>query len=199
MPSGLFYLNKFQEETKIVRKGHEGYFRSDALLSSHLKEFLKYRQELEADLAYVLNYKKQYAERVERGLKLLNERLRNEQEEKAKLFRRTEELSLALKETEKHNEVLNAEISGLRKANRGLGRGRLRGVCKNCKKIFADDENFNWSCKTHLSGFNGKMYWCCGKTEKSAAGCVVGRHVMEENEEAQEEPRQAVFCSVRSK
>jgi hypothetical protein len=84
----------------------------------------------------------------------------------------------------------------LRKANRGLGKGKFGGICKNCKKIFDNQENFNWSCKTHLSAFNGKMYWCCGKTEKSAPGCVVSKHVTEEKEETQEESSQVVFCSV---
>ncbi|OMJ77667.1 hypothetical protein SteCoe_22708 [Stentor coeruleus] len=48
-------------------------------------------------------------------------------------------------------------------------------VCKNCKKIYKEEENFNWSCKVHSSQFSG-IWWCCGKKDKNASGCKVCMH-----------------------
>ena len=46
MPNGLFYINKYQEEVKIIRKGHEDYFKSDGILANYLNEFWKYLKDL---------------------------------------------------------------------------------------------------------------------------------------------------------
>lgn len=50
-------------------------------------------------------------------------------------------------------------------------------VCINCKRDYKDDENFNWSCRTHYSQWSGEMWWCCGKTHKEALGCKFAKHV----------------------
>lgn len=49
-------------------------------------------------------------------------------------------------------------------------------VCGTCSKIYNELENFNWSCRTHISTWNGKMYWCCGKTHKLSFGCKIQKH-----------------------
>ena len=49
-------------------------------------------------------------------------------------------------------------------------------ACKNCKKLFRDDENFNWSCKVHSSTFSGDIWWCCGKKGEQAPGCKICMH-----------------------
>jgi len=36
--------------------------------------------------------------------------------------------------------------------------------CKNCQKDYLENENFNWSCRTHQSDYGGEIWWCCGKT-----------------------------------
>jgi hypothetical protein len=40
-----------------------------------------------------------------------------------------------------------------------------------CGKDYIDQENFNWSCRTHKSDFSGELWWCCGKKIKDALGC----------------------------
>jgi hypothetical protein len=197
MIGGYFFLNKFQQECQIIRDNHEKYFKTEKILSENFSELLKTSQGLNDELVYVLNYKKGYAEKVEKAVKLFNDRLKIEQEEKGNLYKKNEEIMLNLKELEKQNEVLNAEIHNLRKNNRVHVKGVFDGVCKNCKKIFNAEENFNWSCKTHLSGFNGTMYWCCGKTEKNAAGCIVTKHISETKEEPPEDDEKVIFCSVK--
>ena len=36
-------------------------------------------------------------------------------------------------------------------------------TCKNCAKDYDEKENFNWSCRVHVSVYGGEMWWCCGK------------------------------------
>lgn len=49
-------------------------------------------------------------------------------------------------------------------------------TCKMCGVDFSENENFNWSCRTHRSEFSGELWWCCGKTNKEALGCKFGSH-----------------------
>ena len=51
----------------------------------------------------------------------------------------------------------------------------------------------NWSCRIHPScdmnpSWGGQMYWCCGKTRKTAPGCKKSKHVayMSDNEDEEE-------------
>ena len=58
-------------------------------------------------------------------------------------------------------------------------------VCGNCSKVFTEENNFNWSCKTHSGLWGGNMYWCCGETEQDSLGCQKSKHKSkEDNEEA---------------
>jgi hypothetical protein len=49
-------------------------------------------------------------------------------------------------------------------------------TCRNCNKEFNEKENFNWSCRVHLSDFGGEMWWCCGKRGKDTPGCKFSKH-----------------------
>jgi len=49
-------------------------------------------------------------------------------------------------------------------------------LCGTCGKLFFEHENYNWSCRTHISTWSGKMYWCCGKTFKKSLGCKLQKH-----------------------
>ncbi|OMJ77332.1 hypothetical protein SteCoe_23075 [Stentor coeruleus] len=57
-------------------------------------------------------------------------------------------------------------------------------VCRYCKKVFIEKENYNWSCKVHLSEWsNNTYYWCCGATKKDAPGCQTSKHISDEIDE----------------
>lgn len=63
-------------------------------------------------------------------------------------------------------------------------------VCENCSKVYSEENNFNWSCKTHSNIWGGSIYWCCGSTEKDSQGCQKSKHLTkEESEEKFEERR----------
>ena len=43
-----------------------------------------------------------------------------------------------------------------------------RNICGYCNKDFEDKDNLNWSCVTHIGLWGGTMWWCCGKTKRTA-------------------------------
>lgn len=49
-------------------------------------------------------------------------------------------------------------------------------TCHRCKMDYNEKENYNWSCRIHSGEWGGEMYWCCGKTNKDAPGCRLGKH-----------------------
>ena len=49
-------------------------------------------------------------------------------------------------------------------------------TCNTCKIDYMEKENYNWSCRIHKSPWGGEMYFCCGKTNKEAPGCLVTKH-----------------------
>jgi hypothetical protein len=59
---------------------------------------------------------------------------------------------------------------------------REQKICKNCAKEFTEKENFNWSCRTHMSEFGGEMWWCCGKRGKEQPGCKFNKHESREDD-----------------
>jgi len=76
-------------------------------------------------------------------------------------------------------------------------------VCKNCQKIFIENTNYNWSCKTHYSEYSGEMYWCCGLAGKEAPGCRISKHIAKDDDEEDpvlsSMPEQVTSqCSVRN-
>lgn len=49
-------------------------------------------------------------------------------------------------------------------------------ICRKCGNHYDEAENFNWSCRTHSSVWNGTMWWCCGKKNKADTGCRYSKH-----------------------
>jgi hypothetical protein len=56
-------------------------------------------------------------------------------------------------------------------------------LCTNCSQYYKEANNFNWSCKTHTSPWQGEMYWCCGRNKKNAPGCKTQKHTWLNEEE----------------
>ena len=56
-------------------------------------------------------------------------------------------------------------------------------TCKNCNREYDERENYNWSCKQHLSQFGGDIWWCCGKPGKEQPGCKLQKHESKEDDE----------------
>ena len=63
-------------------------------------------------------------------------------------------------------------------------------VCKNCGKEYRQNENFNWSCRTHRSEWGGEMWWCCGRQKREAPGCKYAKHETKDDDEDEKEKQE---------
>lgn len=88
------------------------------------------------------------------------------------------------------------------RAKRKQAGGIQEQLCKHCNKIYLDNENFNWSCRIHASEFGGEIWWCCGKTDPHALGCLLRKHESKDEDEEGiealnlEEKESVKICSV---
>jgi hypothetical protein len=72
-------------------------------------------------------------------------------------------------------------------------------VCVKCKSFFFEEENYNWSCKSHKSKYTGQVYWCCGKSDLHSVGCTISKHISleeKEVEDAEDLIGSVPFCNV---
>lgn len=72
-------------------------------------------------------------------------------------------------------------------------------MCKNWGKDYLESENFNWSCTTHKFEWGGQMYWCWGKTNRDAKGCILKKHESKEDEDDFKEQENENFKIKRQK
>lgn len=78
----------------------------------------------------------------------------------------------------------------------------LEQLCRNCNKTYLETDNFNWSCRVHPSDFGGDLWWCCGKADIHALGCLLRKHVCKDDDQEKAEAMMndqrlgAKICSV---
>ncbi|CAG9315822.1 unnamed protein product [Blepharisma stoltei] len=154
-------------------------------LYSELKNVSSSRDELFKDSVELIELKSELQGQRDKIYKAFKDRVANLESE---LTKAQQELVTTKQECstleKKFNDISN-EYNRLRQ--------RLKQVkfqseieekfCKNCQKPYIESENYNWSCKTHKSKFNGDVYWCCGKTGKDAPGCVSSKHTSKDDDE----------------
>ena len=58
-----------------------------------------------------------------------------------------------------------------------------------CQRYYLPSDNTNWACQTHAGEWGGELWWCCGKTNVKAAGCVRSRHITREEYEKENEQK----------
>ena len=73
-------------------------------------------------------------------------------------------------------------------------------TCRKCQKEYVENENYNWSCRTHPYEWGGEMWWCCGQDNVRAAGCLFRKHEPKEDEEEEAEKlenrqRRIIICT----
>lgn len=108
------------------------------------------------------------------------------QSEIKKHFEEKELYHIRLFELEKKNTVLEEDYEKTRTIILDIKKKSKfndieEKVCKFCKKVFIEKENFNWSCRNHLSEWGeNHNYWCCGAEDKEAPGCKMSKHVSDE-------------------
>lgn len=107
-------------------------------------------------------------------------------EEKSCIEYNFRNLNQKIGEFENEYERMLMKMSKLKVLNKHFG-DREEKVCKFCKVLFTEIENFNWSCRIHLSQWSGNQYWCCGSSIKDSVGCNTSKHVSNDEEEFIEE------------
>jgi len=106
-------------------------------------------------------------------------------------------LKIDLEKSEKLYKGIEDELTKVRqkiKQNRLMRKQRGEAdekVCRKCQKVFLDEDNFHWSCRTHQGEYSGERWWCCGKTSKEAPGCLVSMHESKEDEEDDSHTKEA--------
>jgi hypothetical protein len=60
-------------------------------------------------------------------------------------------------------------------------------MCKKCSQEYHENENFNWSCRTHAYDYGGEIWWCCGKRGKEQLGCKFNKHFSKDDDEEEED------------
>jgi hypothetical protein len=56
-------------------------------------------------------------------------------------------------------------------------------ACRVCGQDYLEQDNYNWSCRSHRSEYSGEMWWCCGKLSKDALGCKFSKHLSKDEDE----------------
>lgn len=69
-------------------------------------------------------------------------------------------------------------------------------ICQNCKQMYKETDNFNWSCRFHKCEYTDNVYWCCGNSVKGSVGCVIGKHQCIEELDDMKIVVKSNFCSV---
>lgn len=190
---------KLSEEFSLITKSvkthfeKSEYFISEANLAVSekdlvLEDFKNYdekRNSFEETKHKILKYYKEFTANLKDELISKKSELEEEKQKNQSLSKQVEGLS--------------SEIASLKKRYIKITPGFNQFneiICQNCKKLFKEAENFNWSCRYHNSEFNGSLYWCCGNTKKDSMGCIIGKHeCIEELSDLVTKPK-SNFCSV---
>lgn len=180
---------KFSSELDVIFKSSKSLAQLDSYLSeqnsltlfvldSFKHEFeaaMKLQSETKQEKDKLSSLFKDYSVHMEQRITHLTEELEGLKEEH-------EHLSKVHKSLGEEYEKNRQRVKQFRSKRKTFGQAEEK-VCKRCQKVYAENENFNWSCKTHSSDFGGEVYWCCGKPSKDAPGCRLAKHESKEDDE----------------
>ena len=166
------YISSLQEESLSIKK-------------RAIKEHDKFVSQLTEKDQVICKYKEKVG-KLERALNFNNTQ--------------TDSLRSMLDKTKKDLDLLNHEYVMARRRISMLQPAAAEKICVNCKKAYKDEENFNWSCKVHLSEYSGNAWWCCGKSDKDDEGCNITKHASKDEKEEDPKTKFTIkgICSVRS-
>ncbi|OMJ90391.1 hypothetical protein SteCoe_7310 [Stentor coeruleus] len=164
---------------KYAKKLQEAYETSEKkyLEIIMIRDDMKYRMEQLSEAKNLL------ANDQEKVLSKNKEKMLRMKELNDSLTEEREKLKAKLETSEYNYKILSEEYEKLRQRVKQVKFRQVEAeeekVCKNCKKIYKEEENYNWSCKIHSSQYSG-IWWCCGKKDKNALGCKVCMHESKE-------------------
>jgi hypothetical protein len=146
-----------------------------------LKNAVIARDTLQADTEFMLGHRNSLMNEKDWIHKTYKQQLSNLQRELQDANDSRSKLADDLSKLEIEHRNLNVEYKLLLKRMRSMKKRAAYSQaeekhCKNCAKLFIETENYNWSCRNHISTYSGEIWWCCGKTNKDAPGCKVSKH-----------------------
>lgn len=169
-------IEKLIKHAKNLQEAYES-SEKKYLEISMIRDDMKYRMEQIAEAKNILSNDQ------EKVLLKNKEKMLRMKELNDSLTEEREKLKGKLETTEYNYKILSEEYEKLRQR---VKQAKFRQVeveeekvCKSCKKIYKEEENYNWSCKIHSSQYSG-IWWCCGKKDKNAPGCKVCMHESKE-------------------
>ncbi|CAD7964134.1 unnamed protein product [Amoebophrya sp. A25] len=130
--------------------------------------------------------KEQLLEEQEEMKDVMREELKEALNDKDLLRKERDKLEMKVKDLSQDRDTLKQRLKKYRRLKVDEHK-----TCKNCNKDYMENENFNWSCRTHQSEFGGEMWWCCGKIGKEAIGCKFSKHESKDDEEDLDEQDRA--------
>ncbi|CAG9324335.1 unnamed protein product [Blepharisma stoltei] len=172
-------------------------------LINSLKTLTEQNQILSKDMIEIAEMKDYMKNDRDKFICRFKEKVQQIKDEMAKEREEKEKLQIKYEDIKNNYDALSDQFDRMRdkitnfKVNRN---GEIEEkVCKNCKKFFFENENFNWSCQIHTSQYSGAMWWCCGRKGENAKGCRTSQHIAKDEEEElmQEEMRlrKQQFCT----
>lgn len=191
--------SKLEELIMNMHKGAVILAESEVSLGEKLDEILKEKEEIEQDFSNLSKLNEMILSHKERMQKVAVERIKNLQKEVSQLREEKENLLESSEEAKKRLNEATEELKTLKTRQRKSKVIKSYGdekFCVNCLQVYKDQDNFNWSCRTHKSQFSENRYWCCNAEGKNAPGCMFSKHsTNEELLELDEENKTVKFCS----
>ncbi|CAD7955892.1 unnamed protein product [Amoebophrya sp. A120] len=116
----------------------------------------------------------------------LKEQLKEALNEKDTMRKERDKLEMKVKDLSADRDTLKQRLKKYRRLKVDEHK-----TCKNCNKEYSEQDNFNWSCRTHSSEYGGEMWWCCGKLGKDAIGCKFSKHESKDEDDDLDEQDRA--------
>ena len=173
--------NKIRDEYAIV-------FNASACLSdtenSNLQEFNKLNQErlqLIKEYLELAEIKEDYLKKKKKMQTAFTEKAKDMKKETHLLNEEKEYYKSQVCDLEKRFSHVSEELKKHKgKERKSIYSANEELLCAKCLCSYYENENFNWSCRTHRSQFSGDRYWCCNLIGKDTPGCILSKHITKE-------------------
>jgi chromosome segregation ATPase len=177
-----------EQEKRITLLSNE-----NASLWSDLKEMQSMNSDLRSQIQKLTS-------KVKEKLRYMSDEINSLKQEKSNLCLLNDSSEKTIKGLNEEIDHLKTKLKQLRQKKNLDSDTSEEKLCQKCKKMYKDSENFNWSCKVHLSTYDNDFWWCCGKKGENAIGCQASKHESrdEDSETLKEEEliRGVMICSV---
>ena len=169
---------------QILSEAKGAVYEKDLILTD-FSNYTEERNTFEESKLKTLKHFKDSTACLKAELALLKTELDNEKQKNQALLKQVDSLSSEIKSLKKRFVKTSPSLNKFKEL-----------VCQNCKQMYMERENFNWSCKYHKCEYSDNVYWCCGNTFKTSIGCVIGQHQCVEEMDEIKIVVKSNFCSV---